>query len=174
MDRHHLAGALALTLLHLPAPGAEDIASLLQDIQAVKGQGVGSARARLVGNRFDDPEFGYDAIQVVLAELDRKPQRPRDQVVAALQRAFRATRDLAQSRDVATRLRPLGVEVSVADHLGFLRDWYVLGPLDAHGGKGFHTIYPPERRVDLQAELEGKNGKKLHWQRFTVPETAAG
>src|SRR5439155_1741893 len=80
-------------------------------------------------------------------------------------------RVLEQGRRVAEKLKKLGVEVSVADHLGFLRQWYVLGPFDAQGWKGFKTGYPPEKKVDLQATYEGKDGKKLAWKRFDVKET---
>src|SRR5262249_43373737 len=78
--------------------------------------------------------------------------------------------DVEQGRTVAARLKALGVTVSVADHFGFLRDWYVIGPFDGHGMKGFKTAYPPEQKVDLAAGYEGKDGKKLGWKRLTAPE----
>ena len=71
-------------------------------------------------------------------------------------------------------LKERGQAVSVADHMGFLGDWHVIGPFDARGGKGFSTSYPPEKKVDLEATLEGKAGKKLSWRRVTVPETTTG
>ena len=77
-------------------------------------------------------------------------------------------------RRVAERLKALGTNVSVADHLGFLRDWYVIGPFDAHGMKGFQSVYPPEKRVDLKEELPGKGGKRLRWKRDRVQETPTG
>src|SRR5262249_845462 len=76
----------------------------------------------------------------------------------------------------APRLKELGVTASVADHLGFLRDWYAVGPFDAKGMKGFATAYPPEAKIDLAAEYDGKSGK-VRWKRFLAPEpppTAAG
>src|SRR5262249_46893704 len=82
---------------------------------------------------------------------------------------FAAVRDLQQAKKVAAGLLRLGVAVSVADHLGFFRDWYVVGPFDAHNLKGFRTVYPPEKKVDLKAEYEGK-GKKVAWKRFHVKE----
>lgn len=132
------------------------------------------SRERLVRGRLDDPEFGHDAIELTLAELDRQPTLPREQRVATLRRAFAACRELGEARTVAARLKGLGVEVSVAGHMGFLSDWYVLGPLAGKGGKGFRTAYPPESSVDRQAEYEGKDGKKVRWKRFTVRETPAG
>ncbi len=131
-------------------------------------------RAGLLGGWLEDPEFRFDAIDQVLDTVAADKALPREEAVARLRRAFAATRDLPQGRAVAARLRDLGVTVSVADHLGFLRDWYALGPFDAAGQKGFRTAYPPETRVDLSGEWAGKDGKKLRWKRFHTPETPAG
>jgi hypothetical protein len=92
----------------------------------------------------DDPEFRHDVIEQALADLDRDKEAPADRLVAALRRLFAATRDLPQSQAIAAKLKGLGAPVSVADHFGFLRDWYVIGPFDARGMKGFQTAYSPE------------------------------
>src|SRR5262249_48754739 len=87
------------------------------------------------------------------------------------------SRDVAQARAAAAGLDGLGVKASVAEHLGFLTDWYLIGPFDARGMKGFTTAYPPEKGVDLKAEHPGK-GKKVRWVRYRVreapPRTATG
>src|SRR5947209_2842767 len=80
----------------------------------------------------------------------------RDKAAAAYRKAFAATNDVPQAQLLAGRLKELGTTVSLAEHFGFLTDWYVIGPFDARGGKGFQTAYPPEREVDLAAELPGK------------------
>jgi hypothetical protein len=121
----------------------------------------------------DDPEFRHDAIEQALADLDRDKATPADRRVAALRRLFTATRDLSQSRAVAARLKELGAPVSVADHFGFLRDWYVIGPFDACGMKGFRTTYPPEEKVDLATSYKGKS-KAAAWKRYRSPETPNG
>jgi hypothetical protein len=59
--------------------------------------------------------------------------------------------------------------VSLAEHFGFLTDWYVIGPFDAKGMKGFKTVYPPEEKIDLAAEVPGKEGT-LKWKRHKVKE----
>src|SRR5205085_5812364 len=63
----------------------------------------------------------------------------------------------------------LGVQASVAEHLGFLTDWYLIGPFDAMGMKGFHTAYPPEQKIDLKAEYQGKD-RKVRWIPYRVRE----
>ncbi len=130
-------------------------------------------RAGLLRGRPDDPEFRHDAIELALADLDRDKQAPVDRRVAALRGLFAATRDLPQARAVAARLKDLGAPVSVADHFGFLRDWYVIGPFDARGMKGFRATYPPEEKVDLAAACDGK-GKAVRWKRYRSPEATAG
>jgi hypothetical protein len=133
----------------------------------------GTTRKILAGG-LDDPEFRHDAVEQLLDEVRRDKGLPREKVIDALRRAFDASRDLEQSRAVAALLKGHGVSVSVADHMGFLRDWYVIGPFDARGRKGFSAVYPPEKGVDLDAVLEGKGGKKLRWKWETVAEASGG
>jgi hypothetical protein len=131
-------------------------------------------RAKLLRGWIDDPEFNFDAIEARLDELKRDKDAPKERLLADYRKLFPATRDLDQSRVVARQLKELGVTVSVADHFGFLRDWYLLGPFDARGSKGFRTAYPPESKIDLAATYAGKGGKKLSWRRFTQAETPTG
>src|SRR5262249_25450930 len=129
---------------------------------------------RLLAGWLDDPEFRYDAVEQLLKETASAKGLPKAKAVAAYRKAFAASRDLGQARDARPRLKELGVTVSVADHLGFLRDWYVVGPFDGKKGAAFKAVYPPERKVDLKAEYDGKGKEKLRWVRHTSPETAAG
>ncbi|HJN16489.1 MAG TPA: hypothetical protein QGH10_13380, partial [Armatimonadota bacterium] len=46
-----------------------------------------------------------------------------------------------------------------------LGPWHFIGPFDHADGKGFVAVYPPEEGVDLDAEHEGKDGRKLSWRR---------
>ena len=135
------------------------------------------ATRQLVAGRLDDPEFRYEAVELALEEADGlAKQGKKDQALAGYRDVFAASRDVQQARTAAVRLKDAGVQVSVARHLGFLTDWYVIGPFDARGMKGFKTVYPPEEKVDLSAEFSGK-GKKIRWQRHRVvepPPTAGG
>lgn len=132
------------------------------------------ASATLITERdLDDPEFRFDAVERVLktaVEL-RKVGRARE-ATDSYRRAFRHAQDIAQSRTAAAALGELGQKVSVAQQLGFLTEWYLIGPFDGAGMKGFRTAYPPERSVDLTAELPGQAGRKLRWKRYAVREPA--
>lgn len=129
---------------------------------------------KLLADWLTDPEFGHDAVGRALEQIQRDKDLPKEKAVERLRSVFAASRDLEQARTAATRLKERGVIVSLADHMGFLRDWYVIGPFDANRKKGYGTTYPPEKSVDLKATLEGKGGKKLTWVRHTLPDSLTG
>ena len=131
-------------------------------------------RKKLLAGWIDDPTFREDAIDDLLERLQRDKTLPKDKALDALRKGFEASRDLAQSRAIASLLKERGTTVSVADHMGFLGDWYLIGPFDSRGGKGFSHAYQPEKKVVLDLTLYGKGGKKVTWKRTTVPETTAG
>ncbi len=131
-------------------------------------------RDRLLAGWLDDPEFRYDAVALVLKQADAQARdRKKEQATADYRKAFAAVRDVGQAQTLAARLKDMGVAVSIAEHLGFLTDWYVIGPFDARGMKGFKTVYPPEQQIDVAAELPGKDGN-VSWKRYQVREAWTG
>lgn len=46
-----------------------------------------------------------------------------------------------------------------------LGDWYFTGPFDNTNGKGFETVYEPEKGVQLQATYKGKKNQDLTWKK---------
>lgn len=131
-------------------------------------------KEKLLAGWLEDPEFRSDAIALTLERLARDKDLPKEKAISALREVFLATRELEQAQTTAARLKERGVEVSVAGHMGCLREWYVIGPFDGLGKKSFKTAYPPERAVDLAAVLEGKGAKQLRWQRLSAPESNTG
>jgi hypothetical protein len=126
--------------------------------------------ARQLPGWLDDPEFRFEAVAGLLDEaatLAKQGDRPK--ATAAYRKALDASRDVEQGRAAAAGLLDLGVHVSVAEHLGYLMRWYVIGPFDGQGRKGFHLSYPPEKRIDLAAEPDGQRGK-VRWKRYEVRE----
>jgi hypothetical protein len=121
----------------------------------------------------DDPEFGSDAIDFELARL---PMANLDAaaLLTRYRQLFAAARDIEQARAIARKLKEKNVEVSVADHLGFLRHWLVVGPFPGNLPKGYAAVFPPEEKLDLAAEYTGKGDKPIRWQRLAVPEAATG
>ncbi|MBI2807576.1 MAG: hypothetical protein HYX68_21555 [Planctomycetes bacterium] len=121
--------------------------------------------ARLYPDWLDDPEFRYEAVALL---LDRASKA---KTVELYRQAFDKSRDMLQARAAAAGLEKHGVKVSVGEHLGFLMNWHLIGPFDGHGQKGLRSTYPPEKSVDLTAELVGQKGK-VRWKRYQVKEPA--
>ncbi|MFN4260056.1 MAG: FG-GAP repeat domain-containing protein [Gemmataceae bacterium] len=42
--------------------------------------------------------------------------------------------------------------------------WHYIGPFDNAGNRGFDTVYPVEREIDLSKSYPGKNGEKAVWK----------
>jgi hypothetical protein len=124
---------------------------------------------KLYGGWLDDPEFRYEAVELALRNA-KKLDKAR--ALATYLKAFEASRDMMQARQAANGLKEFGKTPSVAVHLGFLKSWHLVGPFDGMGMKGFHTAYPPEKKVDLNAEYAGQGGKKLRWIPYEACEPA--
>jgi hypothetical protein len=130
-----------------------------------------AAPGRLLPAMLDDPSGGLrreavaSAIEKAQKDLDAGKK---DEATAAFRTLFDKARDKDQVDDLAARLKKLGVETDVVGHYGFLTRWWVIGPFDNVGGKGFATAYPPETKVDLAAKPIGKDGKtELAWKPHT-------
>lgn len=121
---------------------------------------------RLYPGWLEDPEFRYEAVAELLKEAKTLAG---DKAMTAYRQAFQSARDVQQARDAAAGLWKLGEKVSVAEQFGFLLDWYLIGPFDGKGMKGFQTDYPPQKKVDLSEELAGQKGK-VRWKRHKVKE----
>lgn len=128
----------------------------------------------LIAGWLADPEFRHDAVAQLIKEGDVLVKKTdKEQSAAVYRKAFAACRDVPQAQELARKLKELGDNVSLAAHLGFLTDWYVVGPFDAQQQKGFKTVYAPEQKVDLAAELPGKSGM-IKWKRLQVREATGG
>ncbi|MBM3498638.1 MAG: hypothetical protein FJX74_08185 [Armatimonadetes bacterium] len=70
-----------------------------------------------------------------------------------------------QTRAAATaKLRELGVDIDPAALVGFVTHWWVIGPFPGHD---IAREYPPERGVDLAAEING-----LKWVKHHTPDVS--
>lgn len=55
---------------------------------------------------------------------------------------------------------------ALAAEMGIANQWYAIGPFDNILDNGYHTVYPPERRIDLAGRYEGKDGNQVGWNRL--------
>ena len=84
-----------------------------------------------------------------------------------LGQALASARQAAQIDAIATQLRDLGEPVDLPATFGFLMRWHVIGPFDSTGGAGFAHAYPPEERLDSNAQYDGKLGP-VKWRDYTT------
>ena len=89
--------------------------------------------------------------------------------IPVFQKALGAARDIDQIKELTERLREMGQQVDLPRLFGFLMHWKVLGPFDNTGRKGFDTVYPPERKIDLSATYPGKLDK-VKWQDYVTAD----
>ena len=125
--------------------------------------------AKLVPGMLNDPCAALRRGAVAGLLEDARGLVQRDKKLAATivyRQALGAARDVDQIDEVAKALRDLGQSVDLPKHFGFLTHWSVIGPFDNTGRKGFDTVYPPERDIDLQALYRGK-GTQVTWSSLT-------
>ncbi|MBI1310650.1 hypothetical protein GC176_05015 [bacterium] len=111
------------------------------------------------------PEFRRDAVQQLIdrAEtIDDKQQK-----LATFRKAMQGATDEDQVKELAKGIRSLGDDVSLVQHFGFLTDWEIIGPFNNRGLVGFAETYPPEKKIDLDATLEGQLGE-VKWDEITT------
>jgi hypothetical protein len=54
--------------------------------------------------------------------------------------------------------------------LGFITDWWVIGPFDNENGEGFDRVYPPEEEINLKMRYQGVEGE-VGWKRITSSDS---
>ena len=130
---------------------------------------AGQAQKLIVGLRDDpSPELRRDAVQGLVDEgaaLRKAGQT--NEAVPKYQAALKSARDVDQVENIAKELKKLGKPVELPSVFGWVSQWKVIGPFDSTRGAGFEKVYPPEERVDLAAEYDGKTGK-IRWQDYTA------
>ncbi|MCK5595418.1 hypothetical protein KAI19_04500, partial [bacterium] len=61
---------------------------------------------------------------------------------------------------------------SLCKKLGFIQNWFAIGPFDNDGKTGFEREYPPETEIKISSEYQGKD-RKVKW-RHTNIESPSG
>lgn len=60
--------------------------------------------------------------------------------------------------------RNLGVAAPAKPAPPVISPWQYIGPFDYAGGRGYDTVFPPEREINLAAQYDGKGGEKIGWK----------
>jgi hypothetical protein len=125
---------------------------------------------KLISGMVDDPsaELRYAAVQRQMdAVLTSRELNTKDATAVELRTLLLFARDADQVEAIAKQLKGLGQSVDLPKVFGWVWDWKVIGPFDSTGGVGFDKVYPPEEKIDLAAEYDGKTGK-VRWQDFSA------
>src|SRR5207248_2011218 len=122
------------------------------------------APARLLPTLLDDPgaELRYEAVAVAFDAA--KKEADEAAAKAEFRKLLSAARDGGQVEAIARELERRGERVDLVAHFGFITRWQVVGAFDNTGGRGFRTVFPPERGVDLEAHYRGKGGGDIAWR----------
>lgn len=124
---------------------------------------------RMLPQMLDDPslELRYDAVAKLLDSA--KVVDDESDKLAVYQRALRSARDIEQLRSCAEALKELGQEPNMAEALGYLTSWKVIGPFDNTDRAGFNKIHFRTESIDLEGEYEGKSGP-VKWKAATAEQ----
>ena len=128
--------------------------------------------SKLIPGLINDPsvELRRDAVAHVLeAGTAKQISKQTQAAVKDFRKALDAARDIDQIQAATTALRQLNQKVDLPRHFGFLMHWNVIGPFDNTERKGFATVFPPEKKIDLSATYEGKSGK-VEWSEFITAD----
>lgn len=131
-----------------------------------------AAPARLLPGMLDDPsvELRRDAVAKLIDEAAAAAKAGQTAQAATIyQQALTAARDLDQIRLLSQRLRGLGQTVDLPRQFGLVTHWWLIGPFDNVGGKGFDRVFAPEEKVDFAAAGEGKHGR-APWSEHTTKD----
>ena len=78
----------------------------------------------------------------------------------AFHQAFEHARDSSQTVRAAASLARLGEQVDIAEHLGLVVDWWLVGPFDAPRFSGFDSVFPPEKRSTCGPNTRDSRGRR--------------
>lgn len=129
-------------------------------------------RDQWIPTRLDDPHFRYQAVAAALSAGDKALETQQtDEAKVQFRTAFAAARDAGQVTQAASKLSSLGELKDVAKHLGLITSWQLIGPFDAPQKTGFSLVFPPEKRIDLNAKYAGQNGMEITWKPHETKDT---
>lgn len=128
------------------------------------------AAERLLPGMLNDPsqDLRRDAVAHVLGQAEKLQRaEKKGEALPLFEKAFAAARDRVQVDQIAKRLRELGRRVDLPAHWGLVMDWKLIGPFPNKDQKGVDAVYPPETKIDVGGEYDGKAGK-VRWKDYTT------
>jgi hypothetical protein len=132
-----------------------------------------TAPDRLLPQMLLDPghELRRDAVAYARAAAQKALDADDKEAAAAgYRKALTGAVDQDQVDAIVKQLKPLGVDINLPSHFGFVRHWYLATPFDNTDMAGFKAVYPPENRVNLAAVYKGKKGDLVRWKPHTTTD----
>lgn len=122
---------------------------------------------RFLAEALDDPDFRDQAVELALSRATAaREASDEDGARRELLTAFEHARDADQVLRASRELAELGIEADPVSHLGFVVDWYLVGPFAAAGYSGFDASLPPqEQPFRADAPFADADGSPRRWQR---------
>ncbi|MEI8016819.1 MAG: hypothetical protein WCH39_01405 [Schlesneria sp.] len=131
-----------------------------------------TAADRLIPGMINDasPEFRRDAVARLIAQATKlHEERNKEAESKILRQALNGAIDDDQVKAIVKPLKELGEIVDLQKHFGFLTEWYLIGPFDNVGLKGFNIAYPPEAERNFKAKYAGKSGE-VEWKSYSTQD----
>lgn len=121
---------------------------------------------RFLAAALGDPEFRYQAVELALRRASAAREAgEQDLARRELLAAFEHARDAEQVLQASRELNALGIDADPVSHLGFVVDWYLVGPFSAPGYSGFDASFAPqERPFAADAVFADADGSPRRWQ----------
>ena len=125
----------------------------------------------MIDEYLNDPSLALRemAVEQAIEAAELSAKSDPDSAIARYRATLDAARHPKQLSRIVEALDKLGDPVTTAEAFALITQWNAIAPFDNVGGVGFDTAYPPETsfeasgKIDLQAELDGKNGQ-VNWR----------
>lgn len=122
-------------------------------------------RTKLLESMLEDPslEIRFDAVAQAILKSEGADEK-------AWRRLLDSARHPTQIAEIIEKLKGIGVTVDMAQHMGFIRTWKLIGPFDNVGSDKFNVDYGVEAdwvSGKVKESYTGKAGQTT-WQEHTT------
>ena len=122
-------------------------------------------RTKLLDSMLEDPslEIRFDSVAQGILKSEGADEKQ-------WRRLLDSSRHPAQTAAIIEKLKTIGVTVDMADHMGFVKSWKLIGPFDNVGSDKFSVVYDVEPdwvAGKLKGSYAGKNGEAT-WMDHTT------
>lgn len=107
-----------------------------------------------------DQDLRFDAVAELLKQAKTKSP---EALLTEQTRLLPYVRNQSQAEEIAAALDKAGKPVNLTKFFNYVTEWHIVGPFDNTEGVGFAQAFPPERKIDLDAEYPGKE-KPVKWK----------